>query len=164
MIIVVSDTSPIRALGNLGLLNVLEQLYDEVIIPQAVALELSQAPIGQSVIALDNLAKYSFLRIETVSQSAELTQFLRELDRGESEALTLALKLRADLILIDELAGRSAAKRSGLEVIGVLGVLLKAKHQGLIESVAPPLNDLQTNYQFFIGEDLRLQILRAAGE
>jgi predicted nucleic acid-binding protein len=68
------------------------------------------------------------------------------------------------LVLIDESAGRSAAKKEGLVVIGVLGVLLEAKHQGLIGAVGPLLDQLQIRYHFFIGEQLRRQVLQAAGE
>jgi uncharacterized protein len=162
--IVISDTSPVRALSNLGLLGILQQLYHEVIVPHAVAVELSHPPDGQSVIALDDLAEFSFLKVQAVSESSELGRFLVELDRGESEALALAIELRADLVLIVELAGRSVAKREGLEVIGVLGVLLEAKHRGIIESISPMLDLLQNKYQFFIGDQLRRQVLRSAGE
>jgi predicted nucleic acid-binding protein len=161
---VISDTSPVRALGNLGLLNLLQQLYDEVIIPRAVAVELSQPRGGQFVMSLDDLAEFSYLKVQAVSESSELERFLVELDPGESEALALAIELRADLILIDELVGRAVARREGLEVIGVLGVLLEAKHRGIIESVSPLLDQLQNKYQFFIGEQLRRQVLRSAGE
>lgn len=162
--IVVSDTSPIRALANLGLLTILQRLYGRVIIPRAVALELSQDPMGQFVIDVDDLGEFAGVEIAAVADGTDLERFLQELDRGESEALALAIELRADLVLIDETAGRSVARREGLNVIGVLGVLLEAKHQGLIEAVAPLLDQLQLRYQFFIGEQLRRQILRSAGE
>ena len=61
-------------------------------------------------------------------------------------------------------AGRSVARRHGLEVIGVLGILLEAKHRGLLVSLAPLLDRLQFNHQFFISAEIRRQILRAAGE
>jgi predicted nucleic acid-binding protein len=163
-VIVVSDTSPIRSLGNLGLLSILQRLYGRVVIPRAVALELSQAPIGQSMIRLDDLGEIAGVEIANVADGAILERFLEELDRGESEALALAIELRADLVLIDESAGRSAAKKEGLEVIGVLGVLLEAKRQGLIGAVGPLLDELQIRYHFFIGEQLRRHVLRAAGE
>lgn len=164
MRVVISDTSPVRALANPGLLNLLQILYDEVILPRAVALELSQAPAGHFVISLDDLAGFRYLKVQEVAESSELARFLVELDRGESEALALAIELEADLILMDERAGRAVARREGVEVIGVLGVILEAKHRGLIESVSPLLDQLQNHHQFFIGEQLRRQVLRAAGE
>ena len=162
--IVVSDTSPVRSLANLGLLSILQQLYGEIIIPQAVAVELSNPRGGRHVIALDDLAELGYLKVHQASDGPQLARFLAELDRGESEALALAIEFRADLILIDELAGRKAAKREGLAVIGVLGVLLDAKGRGVIESMAPLLDQLQDQHQFFIGDQLRRQILRSAKE
>jgi len=138
--IVISDTSPIRALSNLGLLTILQQLYGEVIIPHAVAVELSRPPDGRYVIGIDDLAEFGNIKVRAAPESPELERFLVDLDRGESEALALAIELRTDLILIDELAGRNAAKREGLGVIGVLGVLLDAKHRGFLESVSPLLD------------------------
>jgi uncharacterized protein len=162
--IVISDTSPVRALANLGLLTLLQRLYDEVIVPRAVAVELSQPRDGQSVISLDDLAEFSFLKVQEVSESSDVERFLVDLERGESEALALAIELRADLILIDELAGRAVARREGLEVTGVLGVLLEAKRCGLLQTTSPMLDELQNQYRFFIGEELRQQVLRSAGE
>jgi predicted nucleic acid-binding protein len=86
-VIVVSDTSPIRSLGNLGLLNILQRLYGRVVIPCAVALELSQAPMGQSMIRLDDLEEIAGVEIATVADGAILERFLEGLDRGEPEAL-----------------------------------------------------------------------------
>jgi uncharacterized protein len=162
--IVISDTSPVRALANLGLLTLLQQLYSEVIVPRAVAVELSRPREGQAVISLDELAEFSFLKVQEVSESSNVERFLDDLERGESEALGLAIELRADLILIDELAGRAAAMREGLKVIGVLGVLREAKLQGFLETISPLLDQLQNKYRFFIGEELRRQVLRSVGE
>lgn len=164
MTIVVSDTSPIRAFAHLELLPLLQDLYRRIIVPQAVAVELSRAPLGQVVVGPDKLAELTFVEVRAVEPGMSLSRLLEELDRGESEALALALDLGADLVLMDERAGRSAAKREGLQVIGTLGVLLDAKRRGLIQSVEPLLDELQNNGQFFIGGPLREQILRAAGE
>lgn len=164
MIIVVSDTSPIRALGNLGLLSILKPLYGQIIIPRAVALELSQPREGQLTISLDDLGKVPGVEIMPIGDSPLLSRLLERLDLGESEAIALAIEIRADLILIDEAAGRSAARNEGLNVIGVLGVLLEAKRQGLVESIAPLVDQLQGRFQFFMSERLLRQILHAAGE
>ena len=160
MSIVVSDTSPVRALANLGLLELLRVIYGDVIIPPAVAAELRNPPVGQAVV---DLAGFSFVRVQETSGPLK-PDFLEELDRGEAEALTLALELRADLILIDEMAGRAKARALGLEIIGVLGVLLEAKHRGEIETISPLLDQLQINHRFFIAPRLLEEILRLAGE
>lgn len=164
MTVVISDTSPIRALANLGLLGLLPPLFGKILIPQAVALELSQPPKGQRGMSLDELEAIAGVEVATVTDWTLTERFEAELDRGESEALALAIELAADLILIDEAAGRAVARREGIPVIGVLGVLLEARHRGLIGALAPLLDQLQTSHQFFISEKLRQQILRSAGE
>ena len=159
--IVVSDTSPIRGLANLGLRELLREIYQEVIIPAAVAAELATPPRGQAAV---DLAAFPFVQVRVSSMSLELHVLLGELDRGEAEALILAQELKAGLILIDEAAGREKAKQLGLDTIGVLGVLLEAKHRGSIEAVTPLLDRLKDNHRFFIGPGLRDKVLRLAGE
>ena len=85
------------------------------------------------------------------------------LDRGEA-AIALALELTADLILLDERDGRSAAERAGLHVTGVLGVLLRAKEEGQIPLVKPEMNALRVRARFFLSPRLEQNILEIAGE
>jgi predicted nucleic acid-binding protein len=87
-----------------------------------------------------------------------------ELDRGEAETLALAVALRADLVLLDEKARRLAARRLGLRVAGVLGILLEAKASGLIPAVDPPVSALRQRAGFYISQEVYLHVLRLAGE
>ncbi len=161
MKVVISDTSPVRALANLGLLRLLGEIYEEVIIPSAVESELADPPAGHIAVKVADLP---FVRVHPVLDDSRFRSFLVDLDPGESEAMALALELRADLILIDETAGRARAKQVGLDTIGVLGILLEAKHRGLLETLAPLLDQLQTEHRFFIGSRLRNDVLLRAGE
>ncbi|HEY2157396.1 MAG TPA: DUF3368 domain-containing protein, partial [Isosphaeraceae bacterium] len=158
---VVSDTSPLRALANLGLLGLLHDLYSEVIVPPSVEKELANAPRGQSPVNLD---EHPFLQVRSASDKAVVAAFLEDLDLGESEALALALEIRADLILIDETAGRDRAKQVGLSAIGVLGVLLEAKRSSFIGDLLPLLDQLQDEYRFYLTPQVRAEVLRRAGE
>ena len=65
--------------------------------------------------------------------------------------------------LIDERIGRAIAKRLGIKIIGILGVMMEAKHRGLIREVKP-LVDALTTVGFRIGNDLYERVLQAAGE
>jgi uncharacterized protein len=126
--IIVSDASPIRALHFLGLLPILRELYGDVVVPTAVQEELLVPRIRLDSI---DLSPYDFIQIRSPREPSRVNAFLQTLHRGESEALALGLELQADLILIDELAGRSAALENGLRPLGTLGVLLEAKSNGL---------------------------------
>ncbi|WP_159452280.1 DUF3368 domain-containing protein [Singulisphaera sp. GP187] len=156
-----SDTSPIRALANLQRLDLLPELFVEVVVPPAVERELRNSPKGLATV---DLGEYPFIRVQAVTDRTAVTRFLLKLDEGESEALALALEVGADLILLDEAADRHAAKRAGLTPLGVLGVLLEAKQRRLIESLSPLLDQLQDDYRFFITPRLRAEVLRSAGE
>jgi predicted nucleic acid-binding protein len=156
--LVVSDTSPIRALVHLGLQGVLAQLFGRVLIPPAVLAELAASVEGfqlQLVPALE-------LREPTNTRSVEM--FRKTLDPGESEALALALEIHAEAVLIDEADGRAAARTAGLQPVGVLGVLLRSKERGLCGSVKPLMDSLVVELDFFISQELRRDILQRAGE
>ena len=86
------------------------------------------------------------------------------LHAGEIAALSLALELRADLVLMDEAEGRAAATALKLTTMGLLGILLQARQRSLISSVAPLLDRLEQEARFWIAPSLRASILRAAGE
>ena len=87
----------------------------------------------------------------------------RSLGAGEREALALAVEIRAERILLDDLPARGIARKLNLPVTGTAGVLLVAKRHSLIQRVRPYLDAL-INESFFIGPDLYEELLRLAGE
>lgn len=86
-----------------------------------------------------------------------------ELDSGEAEA-TLAVELNADRLLMDEQLGRAAATRAGLQVTGVLGILIAAKRNNLIQEVKPLLDALIEQVGFWLDARLYAEVLQAVGE
>lgn len=160
MSIVVSDTSPIRALNHLGLLDVLSQLFGRVLLPPAVLDELTRSPRFGAV----DLSQQEFIEVREPRDTARVQQFRENLDLGESEALALALEVDAEALLIDETAGRLFAKGQGVSVIGTLGVLSRAKTRGLVSQVGPLLDRLRTELGFFVSDELRAEFLRSVGE
>jgi predicted nucleic acid-binding protein len=87
----------------------------------------------------------------------------RRLGDGEREALALAIELRADWIILDDLPARRSAEASALNVIGTLGTLLAAKRGGLLGSIRPELDAL-VRTSFFLSPQLYRELLRAADE
>jgi uncharacterized protein len=85
------------------------------------------------------------------------------LDPGEAQAIALGLELNANRLIIDERRGRNQAIGLGLQVIGILGIVLAAKQQNLIPSVKPILDDLIVN-GFWMRDDLSNEVLQLAGE
>lgn len=161
MPVVISDTSPLRALAHLGHMEWLQELFHQIRLPPAVASELRHPP---SALAAVDVTGWRFLVIQSPSNVQRVSEFRLRLDAGEAEALALAEELHADLVLVDELAGREVARQCGFTVLGTLGILLRAKQQGLCPAVAPLLDRLQRELNFFISPGLRRSILIQAGE
>ena len=122
--IVVSDTSPITALLAVERMELLKQLFGEVVIPNAVETELRRT----------HPALPAWLRVQPLQNSAKANLYARSVDRGEAEAIALAEELHADHLLIDERKGRRLAQQQGLPVVGLLGVVLLARRAKLIPS------------------------------
>jgi len=159
--IVVSDTSPLAALAFLRHLEFLRRFYHEVLIPPAVADEI-QKP-GWDVFAAEVL-NAEYLKIQSPKSKEQVVELAKSLDRGEAEAIALAMEVNADAILIDEAAGRVAAIRLGLRPIGALGLLIRAKREGIIPTIGPEIKRLRTGLGFRISDKLLAQVLADAGE
>ncbi|KHG39975.1 MAG: DUF3368 domain-containing protein [Nostocales cyanobacterium LacPavin_0920_SED1_MAG_38_18] len=162
--IIISGTSPLSNLAIVGYLSLLQQIYNKVIIPQGVAEELRNASDEENLIA----GVLSLDWIEVIpAKNLELISILRNnhnLDRGEAEAIALALELNADELLIDERLGRREATRLGLHITGVLGILLVAKRRRLIPAVQPVIDALMNQAGFRVSNQLYAAVLKAADE
>lgn len=125
--IVVADTSPINYLIFIGEINLLKQLYSRVLIPSAVLTEL-QHPLAPKSVREWAVNPPSWLETRNPKTSIKLPQ----LDAGESEAISLAAEVHADVVLIDDRAGREEAVARGLKVAGTLAILDEADRAGLV--------------------------------
>lgn len=124
--IIISDTTPIISLIKSGHLELLEKLFGEVLIPEAVYEELiSNITFKEEAAQIKNC---SFIKISQVvnQQSVLIFRKVTGLDAGESEAIVLADEQKADLLLMDERKGRQIAKQMGLIITGTIGILLQA--------------------------------------
>ena len=160
--IVVSDTSPINALQRIGQLDLLPVIFGRVVIPPSVRTELQNAV--KHGLDLNVIDQAEWLEVHPISNQTKIVEFQEKLELGESEAIALSLELHADFLLIDEKEGRAIASQEGIQVIGVLGILIRAKKIGLIDAIAPLLELLVNHVGFWIAENTRERILRMAGE
>ena len=124
--VVVADTSPINYLVLIGQIDLLARLYARILIPPAVLAELKHPLAPKPVLDwAGNLPEW----LEVLGPQSSL--ILPKLDLGESEAIALAIDVHAEVVLIDEQAGRHEALRRGLKVAGTLSVLDEADRAGL---------------------------------
>lgn len=130
--IVVSDTTPIISLMKAGQLELLQNLFDVVYIPEAVYFELveNEAYIEEARM----IQECEFLLVKKVDNEKSVT-ILRNftgLDTGESEAIILADEKQSDVLLMDERKGRQVAKKMGITITGTIGILIQAFNEGIL--------------------------------
>jgi predicted nucleic acid-binding protein len=157
----VSNTSPLSNLAIIGRLELLQDRYGSVRIPLAVARELAQLthPGGKS--RLDAASAAGWLQVDPSVASLRLPF---KLDAGETAAITLAVAVQADILLIDEKRGRLAARHCGLTVAGVLGELLHARLAGKLPLLKPEFDRLRREAGFFIDSGIERFLLSQVGE
>ncbi|MFM5983484.1 MAG: DUF3368 domain-containing protein [Sphaerospermopsis kisseleviana] len=157
--LVVSNTSPLLNLAIIGQLDLLRQQFGKILIPKAVLEELRVEENLPGSEHLQAALVAGWLQVQEVDNPSVVQLLQRDLDRGESEAIALALSLKANWIILDERDGRKTAKNLGLQVIGILGVILRAAKNGQISSLSDVINQLQTQAGFRIAPNLLAQIL-----
>lgn len=148
--IVVADSGPLHYLIQLEHIDLLRRFYHQVLVPEAVANELS-ANSTPGIVREWITRPPPWVDVRPVSSFAVST-ITDDLDLGERAAIALAEAVHADLLLIDEAAGRAEAKRRQFRVTGTLGVLRSGAEQGLV-NVADLLQRLERT-SFYLDEAL----------
>lgn len=156
---VVSNTTPIISLLKIGRLDLLQEIYGSVIVPEEVYVEVEQ---GKTKFYYADLSTLKWLEIRSLKDRNALNYFAN-LDAGEAAVIILATELAADLVIIDETLGRNQAKQSGLKVTGTIGILIKAKKRKLIPKVMPLISDLQAK-GVWISNELKTAIAEIVQE
>ena len=165
MAVVISDSSPLVHLSAIGRFVFLEKLYPTLLIPPAVLNEVVVAGRGRSgAQEVENAIKAGTIQLQSPKEKTVSRLELRDLDLGETEALALAVEIKADLVLIDELRGRAVARALGLVAIGTLGIILEAKRKNLIDAVRPELESVRSHSQLQLTSELEKLVLQLAGE
>lgn len=160
--IVISDTSVICNLFLIDKLGLLPLIFKEIVIPPKVYDELIE--LKNFDIDISPILTADFITIKSPDNQVFITKLMTQLDAGEAEAIALAIELKADILLIDEMKGRTIAEELGIEITGILGILLRAKKLNLVSEIRPILNALINEANFFIGKKLYNLILSKAGE
>jgi predicted nucleic acid-binding protein len=160
---IVCNTSPLSNLAAINKLMLIREVYGRITIPEAVANEV--AKVGTVYPQAGSIPSQAWITICPVNNWRKVQQLQgKKLDRGEAEAIALALELDAELLIIDEQLGRKIALNEGLNITGLLGVLLEAKSKNLIFKIKPLMDDLMDQAKFRIASSLYLEVLRLAGE
>jgi uncharacterized protein len=156
--LVVADTSALVALAACDSLSLLDRLFNDVRVPPAVLRECSVPGKPEA----ERLASYLQDRVAEVDLD-DFVIAVAGLGQGELEAMALYKRLHADRLLVDDHRARRVAILNGIEVVGSLGVLVRAKEAGLVPAIRPLLTAARTAGMRY-SDELVDAALRSAGE
>lgn len=153
--LVVADATPLHVLIRLGCVDILRELYGQVVIPTAVERELSHEHTPLEI------RKWLEMRPGWLTVKAPLRPDVSLASGlGECEALSLAIELKADFLLVDDKEARAAARRLRIAITGTVGILELAAAKGLVE--LQPSLDMLADVGFFIDDEIIKQALERA--
>lgn len=157
---VIVNSTPLIVLCGIGRLNILRELYEEIVIPTAVFREVT-AKDDSACVQIRSAGEW--IHVEGIQDCSEKKMYKAKLHDGELEVMILAQEQDADLVILDDNAAKKTAKYLGLSVTGTLGVLVKSKRMGIIETVRPLLSEMRSN-GFYVSNAVERMVLEQAGE
>lgn len=149
----------LAAIGRLGLIKL---KFGNVVIPEAVWREVVIDGKGKS--GAEDVENSDWITIQSVRDKALVKALEKDLDIGESEAITLAVENNADVLLLDDKSARLIAANLGLNIIGIIGILIWAKKEGVIVQLSKELENLRKKANFRMSEDLIKRALQEVDE
>lgn len=156
----IANASPLILLGKTDNLDLLDTLADVVAVPQAVVNEIVAKSDGTPILQLLNRnPTFSIVNDEVVSP--EILSW--DLGAGETQVIANAQRYGADRVVIDDMEARRCARSMGLQVIGTLGVVGRAKSTGKIQRAAPVIERLRET-GMYVSKELVKLILQEVGE
>lgn len=145
--IVVADTSCLIALSKIGKLELLKQLFTRILIPKAVYHEVVQQGKGRA--GSQEVATAKWIETRAVNDVLATNTLKLQLGSGESEAIVLAVEVKADFIVLDDWRARQAALGLELPVVGTVAVLAKAVQKNYLSDLPSTLDALKTAGFYF---------------
>jgi predicted nucleic acid-binding protein len=161
---VVSNATPLIYLAKIGRMDLLKKVFEEVLIPEEVKVEVVDEGkrLGErDAYIVEKAVRDGWLKVLTV----EALEIPIKLEQGEVAVLSLAKRQGFREVLVDEVSARTAARLMGLVPRGTVFVLLKALE---IEEIS--LNDFLdalselVRHGFRLKEEVYLEAVRKARE
>lgn len=159
--LVVADASTLIGLASAEAFELLDELFGQIVVSEAVRDEVLAGGDRPGARELSGAIRSGTIKVLPVKPIAALAA---SLDVGEASTLTLGIEHAGlSLVLMDEMIGRSYARAHGLNVTGLVGVLLAAKREGLVSGVRPFLERLK-KCNFRLSDELVRSVIQEAGE
>ncbi len=119
---------------------------------------------GKGKKGVEDIEKSDWIKVQPVRDKALAKVLAKDIDNGESEAIALAVENNADVLLLDDKSARLIAANLGLKLIGVVGILIWAKKEGIIKQLSKELDKLREEANFRMSEDLIKRALQEVEE
>jgi len=148
--IIISDTSCFIILSNIGELEILHKVYGSILTTEDIAIEFGEPlPNWVNVVSVSDKYRQQILEMQ--------------IDKGESSAIALALETPDSTIILDDYKARKIAAQLGINYTGTIGVIIKAKLNGVIPSIKPILEKIKkTNFHLTV--EIEMKALKEAKE
>ena len=157
---IIVNSTPLIALAKANKLEILKEMYEHIIIPEAVYREVTEK---DDVAAQRIEAAREWIEVRKVVSNLDRRMYKAKLHDGEVEVMLLAQEIGADAVIIDDGAARKTAEYLELPLTGTLGVMIKAKRRGLLEAVMPVVQQMEQNGIFF-SRELKEKIRKFSNE
>ena len=157
--VIIADSSPLVGLARIGRLELLKRMAREVVVPSAVWRETTSRPSKPGAI---EISRADWIVVVPVDER-QVSKFLQDVDRGEAEAIALAMTRPEGILLADDRRARRLAEQHGLRIRGTVGLLAEAWRLGFIPQLRPELDALRAN-GLFVHPDLIASVLKETGE
>lgn len=141
--LVISDSGPIFSLAIIDKLHILNDLFDEIFIPNAVWQEITR---DKTIKYYSSIKNFFEGKIKEIVGFNELTFVM---DYGESESVILYKELNADYLLIDDRKARNIAENFGMNCIGTIGILSIAREKGIVGELRPLFQEFLKNKRYY---------------
>lgn len=158
---IVCDSTTLIGLAKIGNLELLEKIFGEIFVPNAVFVEVVDRGKGRP--GTKEVQDARWIRKRSVKDNRTVEMLVAEMGRGEAEVLVLGKELNANWLILDDERARNSAQSAEFHIIGLGGILLLAKQLGFIPAVKPLLDQLESK-NFRLGIRVRKEILKKANE
>lgn len=158
---IICNATPLINFAAINRLDILQSVFEKVIIPKAVYKETTNSGFTNSRIIIQ-ATNSDWLQV--CSLTLEMNNTLPELDAGEREVIALAIERKEHRVLLDEKRARQVAQNMGLQVIGTIGTLLLAKNKRVIPKVYPLLDAMIDVARYWVSKPLYEEVLQKAKE
>lgn len=159
--IVVSNATPLIAMAMADQFDLLQKIFGRIYIPQGVHEEVVEQ--GGERFGATDVRQAAWVQVIAAKDRLAVEVLEDDLGKGESETIVLAREVEADWVLVDERLARRKLELLGIRTIGTLGILLKAKELGLLQTIRPEVDKLRAR-GFRLSRHVYEDVLQMAGE